>query len=114
MQIWTDRYLVILAIVGVVLSIGIGYQYAMNLHRISVVSPSCALQSSPLFLLQSTQLPSVIPYYRVAAQRHLFFPVDLHRVDLTLDIQKESSPTILPLMDKVLFVPKTFKREKQS
>lgn len=109
MSIWTDRYLILLGTVGIALSAAIGYQYAMNLSH-SVPAPRIRSSMSDSFVkhaLQDVQLPSMIPYFRIGAKRHLFFPVDLHRVDLLADLQSDS-PIARPLLDKVLFVPKEF------
>lgn len=107
MQIWADRYLILLSIGVVILSIGMGYQFAKT-TRLKQPIPQICTQSAPFFL-QTTQLPSVIPHFRVAAQRHVFLPIDLRRADLVLGMRVEPEIMTPPLLDKVLFVPKKFK-----
>ena len=109
MHIWTDRYLIFLGIFGVVLSVGIGYQYALTSTTTKKPLQFCSSPSSfAIASLQDTQLPSVIPNFRLAACRHLFLPVDLRRADLQLEIQPDSVIISKPVLDTVLFVPKKF------
>jgi hypothetical protein len=105
----TDRYLIFLGIAGVVLSAGIGYQYALTATTTIRPHLFCSRPSSlAMKSLRDTQLPSVIPNFRIAARRHLFLPIDLRRADLQLDIQSDSATMTTPVLDKVLFVPKKF------
>lgn len=107
MPIWTDRYLILLGTAGIALSVGIGYQYAMKFTQ-SVPAPRICMPASLVkHALLDVQLPSMIPHFRIGAKRHLFFPVDLRRVDLLADLQSDT-PLARPLLDKVLFVPKNF------
>ena len=113
MPIWTDRYLILLGTVGIALSVGIGYQYAIK-RTYSVPAPRTCMPAHLLKdSLQDVQLPSVIPHFRIGAKRHLFFPVDLRRVDLLADMQSDT-PLARPLLDKVLFVPKEFVHRRDA
>lgn len=108
MPIWRDRYLLFLGALGIVLSIGIGYQYAM---KIQVFKLSCHVPASSLVPnLRHAQLPSVIPNLHLAAKRHLVTVVDLRRADLMLGSQGEPDLNLDPLLDKVVFAPKKFIR----
>ena len=104
MDIQTSRYLMLVGKIGFVLSIGMGYQL-LKPAVCPPVASSFAMQS-----LQDMQLPSVISNFRLAAKRHLFFPVDLRRADLLLGIQPDSDKMVMPVLDKVLYVPKKFTR----
>ncbi len=115
MHIWTDRYLIFLGIFGVVLSVGIGYQYALTSTTSKKPLQVCSRPASfaktswqDTQLPQDIQLQSVIPNFRLAASRHFFLPVDLRRAELQLEIQPDSAITFKPILDKVLFVPKKF------
>lgn len=108
MSIWQDRYLLFWGALGIILSIGIGYQYAM---KFKLPKLSCQVPvSSPLPNLRYAQLPSVIPNLHLASKRHMFTIVDLRRADLMLGLQREPVMDFDPLVDKVVFTPKKFIR----
>lgn len=101
----TDRYLLLLGVIGIVLSIGIGYQYAMTTLN---HPPAKTCLAVPPSRLQDTALLSVVPNLKMAAQRQILLPIDLRRADLQMTPDLASSPQALPVLDKVLFVPKKF------
>lgn len=109
MHTWINCRLIVLLILGVIL-FGMGYQYALHFKNQNVY---VALESdvNPPFL-QEVKLPSTVPNFRLASKRHAFLPVELRRADLVLGMNdQDTSPKVAPVLDKVLFVPKKFKRK---
>ena len=106
----SDEWLLIgLGLAVVVLSISIGYQWGPNITKTKhYFEVSDCARGHVGTSLHRIRLPSAIPNFRVAAQRHLFLPVDLRKADLQLSIQTDTALLSEPLLDKVLYVPKKF------
>ena len=106
----SDKWLLMgLGLAVVVLSISFGYQWAPYITKTKhYFEVSDCARDHVSVSLHRIRLPSAIPNFRVAAQRHLFLPVDLRKADLQLSIQSDTALLSEPLLDKVLYVPKKF------
>ncbi len=113
MPIQTRRYVMLLGAVCLAIAV-VGYCLFTLSSTFNPVSVSCNFSkqaSAPV--LVDLQLPSVIPNLHIAAKRYRVHPIDLRRADLVMAIAEDDpTSTIIPLMDKVLIVPKAFVRQQ--
>ncbi|PJD90662.1 MAG: hypothetical protein CK424_08295 [Legionella sp.] len=111
MPIQTRRYHMLLgAVCLVIATLGYGGFMIFSKPQGSFPTRTFSKSQSAVELLD-LQLPSVIPNLNIAAKQHFFHKIDLRRAEIVMAIaEDEPVSALVPLMDKVLVVPKSFIR----
>lgn len=100
----------LLRFIGLLLLPIVGLTYILHAHAPKVTPMPQTVKQNTSVPKAPPRLVSVIPGFRVAAIRQTLHEVSLRKADLVfLDSEDENGPmTSMPVMDKVLFIPKTF------